>query len=166
MPLITTTDLPYRSKFGNDRVDSTPRRWAGALVQYNEWHSSEKEAWADLSCDQVNLVVILGRHGGTCGPRFSLKKPMLADRNDPGFFFWIPANLTVYGFSQEARMIRELQVRFDAERLMPIWVTRSSAGSCTCRHHRYMTIALRSAPQCLLIVALTGKTKIAFSASV
>jgi AraC-like DNA-binding protein len=45
---------------------------------------------------------------------------MLADRNDPGFFFWIPANLTVYGFSQEARMIRELQVRFDTERLMPI----------------------------------------------
>jgi AraC family transcriptional regulator len=120
MPLITTTDLPYRSKFGNDRVDSTPRRWAGALVQYNEWHSSEKEAWADLSCDQVNLVVILGRHGGTCGPRFSLKKPMLSDRNDPGFFFWIPANLTVYGFSQEARMIRELQVRFDTEQLMPI----------------------------------------------
>jgi AraC-like DNA-binding protein len=45
---------------------------------------------------------------------------MLADRNDLGFFFWIPANLTVYGFSQEARMIRELQVRFDAERLIPI----------------------------------------------
>ncbi len=120
MPLVTAADLPYRSKFGNDRVDSTPRRWAGALVQYNEWHSSEKKAWADLSCDQVNLVVILGRHGGTCGPRFSLEKPMLADRNDPGFFFWIPANLTVYGFSEEARMIRELQVRFDAERLMPI----------------------------------------------
>ena len=120
MQVVTAADLPYRSKFGNDRVVSTPRRWAGALVQYNEWYSSEKKAWADLSCDQVNLVVILGRRGGTCGPRFSLKKPMLTDRNDPGFFFWIPANLTVYGFSEEARMIRELQVRFDAERLMPI----------------------------------------------
>src|SRR6202012_246871 len=120
MPLVTATDLPYRSKFGNDRVLSTPRRWAGALVQYNEWHSSVKTAWADLACDQVNLVVILGRRGGTCGPGSSLKKPMLTDRNDPGFFFWIAANLTVYGFSEEARITRALQVRFDAERLMPI----------------------------------------------
>jgi AraC family transcriptional regulator len=120
MRIGLTEILPYRSKHGIHRVDSTPREWTGVMVQYNEWHSAGKKAWADLSSDQVNLVVILGRHGGMCGPRFTPQKALPSERNDPGFFFWIPANVTVFGYSEGAQLVRELQIRFDAEKLMLI----------------------------------------------
>jgi hypothetical protein len=54
----------------------------------------------DLSSEKINLVVISGHHGGMCGPRHKLDQSLPMDRFDSGFCLWIPANLTVWGYSE------------------------------------------------------------------
>lgn len=110
-------DIPFRNSHGLVKVDSVSQSWNGIQVRYFEKHPGPGQAWADMSSDLSTLVVCLDQRGGFCEGRLKLDTPTYRTRYDAGFAVWVPENRTVWGFSENARLVRDVRLMFDMERL-------------------------------------------------
>jgi AraC family transcriptional regulator len=93
------------------------RAWNGASVRYNHCIPTSELSCLDLSCDSFKVVTLLGRVGGKLSPRRDPKKPLPMATQRPGFFFWIPPNVTYWSWAEKVRALRYLEVQFDLEQL-------------------------------------------------
>ena len=112
--------VPFRVSGGMSRVDAVSESWNGAAVRYFEKHVSPSKAWADMSSDVNTLVVLLDQQGGYVEGRLKLNRPTHRTRFDAGFSVWVPENRTVWGYSEHTRLVRDMRVSLEGERILEI----------------------------------------------
>src|ERR1700743_1872851 len=96
------------------------RKWNGACISYNHCLPTAKTSALDLSCNSFKVVSVLGHTGGKLSPRRDPQKPLPMASQRPGFFFWIPPNVTYFSWVEKVRALRYLEVQFDIEQMQRI----------------------------------------------
>jgi len=96
------------------------RRWNGASIRYNHCLPTAEISTLDLSCNSFKAVTLLGYVGGKLSPRRDPKRPLPLASQRPGFFFWIPPNVTYFSWAEKVRALRYLEVQFDIEQMRRI----------------------------------------------
>jgi AraC family transcriptional regulator len=96
------------------------RMWNGISVRYNHCIPTSELSYLDLSCDRFKIVTLLGRVGGKLSPRLDPSQPLPMASQRPGFFFWIPPNVTYWSWAEKVRQLRYLEVLFEFEQLETI----------------------------------------------
>ena len=109
-----------RPASGGRKFDTIRREWNGVEVRYNHSMPTSDLSYADLSSDRFKIVTILGRVGGRCSPRRELTKPLPMASQRPGFFFWIPPNISYWSWAERVRVLRYLEVEFNLQQLESI----------------------------------------------
>ncbi len=103
----------FRSPHGVKRVTCTSAWWNGITVRHVVQHLDEGRAWHDLGATETTVVVLLEQVGGYCEPRLSLNRPTPLDRSVDGHTVCVPAQSTVWGYSDGIRSTRDLRLSFD-----------------------------------------------------
>jgi AraC family transcriptional regulator len=145
----------HQSPAANRKVDTIPCRWNGIDVQYKHSMPVSEISYADLSSNRFKIVTILGRVGGKCSPRLELDKPLPMASQRPGFFFWIPPNVSYWSWGEHVRVLRYLEVQFDLESLEKVLseeldVSRVMQPSLPIHDSRVATCAGLLADACLV----------------
>jgi AraC-like DNA-binding protein len=110
----------YRSSHGLVKVETICREWGGVSVTYNAKYPGPGVAWIDLSSDKTTVVVCLEQKGGMCEPRLKLDQATPRSRYDIGYFIWVPANHTVWGYADSVKFVRGITLKFDLDHLMKL----------------------------------------------
>jgi AraC family transcriptional regulator len=105
---------------GFTRVDTVCRTWNGIEVRYNEKYPAPGQSWVDLSSGQTTVLVRLEQRGGVCQPRLKPNQITQRNRYDVGFFNWVPAGQPIWCYSDNVRCLRDLQLRFDVNKIESI----------------------------------------------
>ena len=105
---------------GDRKYYMLSRSWNGVSIRYNYCIPMSNLSYADLSCDHFKIVTLLGRVGGRLSPRLDLNKPLPMASQRPGFFFWIPPNVTYFSYAEGVKCLRFIEVEFDLDRLITI----------------------------------------------
>jgi hypothetical protein len=108
----------YRSSHGLLKVESITREWNGVSVTYNAKYPGPGVAYADLSSEKTTVVVCLEQKGGMCEPRLKVDEATPRTRYDMGYFIWIPANHTVWGYADSVQFVRDITLKFDLDHMM------------------------------------------------
>lgn len=102
---------------GFKKVEVLSRTFSGIEVRYIEKFPVEGQSCADMRSDRPSVIIRLSQRGGICEPRLKLDEPIKRDRQDTGFFNWIPAHHQVWCFSDNVQFLRDLHVSFDMSAL-------------------------------------------------
>lgn len=82
-------------------------------------------SWHDLSGPQDTLTVVLAEIGGRCEARTNLHRPAALERQRPNHISFVPAEMRVWGYTDNMESVRELRLSFDRNLwkigLAPIW---------------------------------------------
>lgn len=145
----------HQGLVGTRKIDTVPCRWRNIDVQYNHSMPVSEVSYADLSSDRFKIVTVLGRVGGKCSPRLELDKPLPMASQRPGFFFWIPPNVSYWSWGEHVRVLRYLEVQFDLESLVKVLgneldVSRTMEPSLPIHDNRVATCAGLLADACLV----------------
>jgi AraC-like DNA-binding protein len=114
------TESPYRSSHGLVKVETISREWNGVSVTYNAKYPGSGVSWIDLSSEKTTVVVCLDQKGGMCEPRLKIDQATPRSRYDMGYFIWVPANHTVWGYADSVKFVRDITLKFDLDRLMTL----------------------------------------------
>src|SRR6202012_3112391 len=134
--------IPFRSAHGLLKVDCASKSWNDIQVRYFEKYPGPGKAYADMSSERSTLVVCREQRGGQCEARLALKVPTERNRYDAGFAVWVPANRTVWGYSEKARLVRDVRLVFDPNRLLEIWGRCRWKAPSDAHSNYFMTIGL------------------------
>src|SRR6201991_5233628 len=96
------------------------RKWNGASIRYNHCLPTAEISALDLSCNSFKAVTVVGHAGGKLSPRRDPKRPLPLTSQRPGFFFWIPPNVTYFSWVEKVRTLKYLEVQFDIEQMQSI----------------------------------------------
>src|ERR1700761_5136236 len=110
----------FRMSHGVLKLDGVMQTWNGIEVHSFQASIGSDRAWGNISSNRSALAVCLDQRGGYCEPRLKLDKATDRTRYDAGFAAWVPANRTVWGYTEKARRVRELRLVFDADQLVPV----------------------------------------------
>ncbi|HYR92146.1 MAG TPA: AraC family transcriptional regulator [Terriglobia bacterium] len=102
----------FRSPHGIRKIESQSRNWNGITVRHIVHYLDPGKVWHDISSHETTVAIVLGQVGGYCEPRLSLTRPTLRSRFDAGHTTFVPADMPVWGYSEEIRSVRELRVSF------------------------------------------------------
>jgi len=120
MELSNTSEPPpfdYRSPHGTLRMLCDSRQWNGITVRHVVQHLAPGRVWHDASARQSTVAVILEQVGGYCEPRINLNRPAPRARYDAGHTLFVPADMTVWGYSDQIQLVRDLRLHFDSRHL-------------------------------------------------
>jgi len=102
----------FRSPHGIRKIESYTRSWNGITARTIVHYPDPGKAWHDLSSHETTAAIVLGQVGGYCEPRLNLNRPTLRSRFDAGHTTFVPADMTVWGYTDGLRSVRELRVSF------------------------------------------------------
>src|SRR5467141_3319842 len=103
----------FRSPHGIRKIESHTRSWNGITARNIVHYPDPGKAWHDLSSHETIVAIVLGQVGGYCESRLNLNRPTPRSRYDAGHTTFVPADMPVWGYSEEIRSVRELRVSFD-----------------------------------------------------
>ena len=108
----------YRAPHGTLRMLCDSRRWNGITVRHVVQHLAPGRVWHDMSASQSTVAVVLEQVGGYCEPRINLNRPApRGARYDAGHTVFVPADMTVWGYSDQIQLVRDLRLHFDSRHL-------------------------------------------------
>jgi AraC family transcriptional regulator len=107
----------YRSPHGTLRMLCDSRRWNGITVRHVVQHLAPGRVWHDASASQSTVAIVLEQVGGYCEPRINLNRPAPRARYDAGHTLFVPADMTVWGYSDQIQLVRDLRLHFDSRHL-------------------------------------------------
>lgn len=107
----------FRSPHGVKRVECQSRWFNGITVRHVTQYLDAGRVWHDLSSKETTVAILLEQVGGYCEPRINLNRPTLRERFDAGHTVFVPAEMTIWGYSDNIRLTRDLRMIFQAERL-------------------------------------------------
>ena len=116
-PLHASSEPPpfdYRSPHGTLKMHCDSRRWNGIIVRHVVQHLAPGRVWHDASASQSTVAVVLEQVGGYCEPRINLNRPTPRARYDAGHTVFVPADMTVWGYSDQIQLVRDLRLHFDS----------------------------------------------------
>jgi AraC family transcriptional regulator len=93
------------------------RSWNGITVRDVVQHLEPGRVWHDLSSRETTVAIVLEQVGGHCEPRLNLNRPTPRDRFDAGHAVFVPAEMTIWGYSDNIQLTRDLRLSFDARLL-------------------------------------------------
>ena len=102
----------FRSPYGIRKIESHTHSWNGITVRNIVHYPEPGKAWHDLSSHETTVAIVLGQVGGYCEPRLNLNRPTLRSRFDAGHTTFVPADMTVWGYTDGLRSVRELRMSF------------------------------------------------------
>jgi len=103
----------FRSPHGMKAAHSRPRTFAGIAGRHLQHFNHPGRAWHDLSGPQDTLTVVLAEIGGRCEARTNLHRPAALERQRPNHISFVPAEMRVWGYTDNMESVRELRLSFD-----------------------------------------------------
>jgi AraC family transcriptional regulator len=110
----------FRSPHGITKIESQCRRWNGITARHIVHFLEPGKVWHDLSSHETTIAIVLDQVGGYCEPRENINRPTPRSRYDAGHATFVPADMTVWGYSDGIRSVRELRMSFAPEILASI----------------------------------------------
>jgi AraC family transcriptional regulator len=102
----------FRSPHGIRKIESQTHSWNGITVRNIVHYPDVGKAWHDISSHETTVAIVLGQVGGYCEPRLNLNRPTLRSRFDAGHTTFVPADMTVWGYTDGLQSVRELRMSF------------------------------------------------------
>jgi AraC family transcriptional regulator len=102
----------FRSPHGVRKIESRSHTWNGITVRNIVHYLDSGKVWHDISSHETTVAIVLGQAGGYCEPRLNLNRPTPRSRFDAGHTTFAPADMTVWGYSDGIRSVRELRMSF------------------------------------------------------
>jgi AraC family transcriptional regulator len=102
----------FRSPHGIRKIESQTRSWNGITVRNIVHYPDPGRAWHDLSSHETTVAIVLGQVGGYCESRLNLNRPTPRSRFDVGHTTFVPADTTVWAYTDGLRSVRELRMSF------------------------------------------------------
>src|ERR1700752_1749494 len=90
----------FRSPHGVRKIESHNQKWNGITVRHIVHYLDSGKVWHDISSDETTVAIVLGKGGGYCEPRLSLNRPTPRSRFDAGHTTFVPAGISVWGYSE------------------------------------------------------------------
>jgi AraC family transcriptional regulator len=106
-----------RSPHGVETVRSRRRSWNGVTAHALEISLAPDRAWIDLSSESDTLSIVLEVTGGSVETRQGIDIPNPAHRAAPRPLSFAPAGMSLWGYTDGARTVREARLDFDASAL-------------------------------------------------
>ena len=100
----------FRSPHGIRKIESQTRSWNGITVRNIVHYPEPGKAWHDISSHETTVAIFLGQVGGYCEPRLNLHRPTPRSRFDAGHATFVPADMTVWGYTDGNESVRELRM--------------------------------------------------------
>jgi len=102
----------FRSPHGIRKIESQTRSWNGITVRNIVHYPDPGKAWHDISSHETTVAIVLGQVGGYCESRLNLNRPTPRSRFDVGHTTFVPADMTVWAYTDGLRSVRELRLSF------------------------------------------------------
>lgn len=102
----------FRSPHGIRKIESQRGNWNGITTRHIVHYLKPGKVWHDLSSHEPTVAIVLDQNGGYCEPRLRLTRPTPRTRFDAGHATFVPADMTVWGYSEGIRSVRELRMSF------------------------------------------------------
>src|SRR5260221_2796255 len=93
------------------------RRWNGITVRHVVQHLAPGRVWHDASASQSTVAVVVEQVGGYCEPPIHLNSAAPRTRYDAGHTVFLPADMKVWGYSDQIQLVRDLRLHFDSRHL-------------------------------------------------
>jgi len=91
------------------------RYWNGVTVRHVVQHLGPGRVWHDLSSKDPTVAILLDQVGGYCDARLNVNRPTPRTRFDAGHTVFVPADVSVWGYSDGIESTRDLRLSFDAD---------------------------------------------------
>jgi AraC-like DNA-binding protein len=102
----------FRSPHGIRKIESQGHNWNRISVRHIVHYLDSGKVWHDISSHETTVAIVLDQAGGYCEPRLSLNRPTPRSRFDAGHTTFVPADMTVWAYSDAIRSVRELRMSF------------------------------------------------------
>jgi AraC family transcriptional regulator len=102
----------FRSPHGIRKIESQTHSWNGITVRNIVHYPHPGKAWHDISSHETTVAIVLGQVGGYCESRLNLNRPTPRSRFDVGHTTFVPADTTVWAYTDGLRSVRELRMSF------------------------------------------------------
>jgi AraC family transcriptional regulator len=102
-----------RSPHGIEEVQVRSRTWNGVTVHALDITMTPGRAWSDLSSEKASLSIVLDAIGGRLEPRLKIDQPLLQGDHAYGCMSLVPAGMTLWGYTEGIRRVREARLDFD-----------------------------------------------------
>src|SRR5882724_13678768 len=102
----------FRSPHGIRKIESQGHNWNRISVHHIVHYLDSGKVWHDISSHEPTVAIVLDQAGGYCEPRLSLNRPTPRSRFDAGHTTFVPADMSVWGYSDAIRSVRELRLSF------------------------------------------------------
>jgi len=76
--------------------------------------------WHDISSEQTTVAILLEQIGGYCEARLNVNRPTPRFRYDAGHATFVPADIPIWGYSDNIKVTRDLRLHFDDDALPKI----------------------------------------------
>ena len=119
----------FRSPHGVKKMECQSRRWNGVTVRHVVQHLGPGRVWHDLSSKDPTVAILLDQVGGYCDARLNVNRPTPRTRFDAGHTVFVPAETSVWGYSDGIESTRDLRLSFEAKVLGPILGDDFDVGS-------------------------------------
>jgi AraC-like DNA-binding protein len=107
----------FRSPHGINRVEHQSRCWNTITVRHVVQYSKPGRVWHDISAKQTTVAIVLEQIGGYCEPRLNVNQPTPRSRYDAGHAVFVPADMSIWGYSDNIKVTRDLRLHFDLDTL-------------------------------------------------
>jgi AraC-like DNA-binding protein len=93
-------------------MECQSRSWNGITVRHVVQHLGPGRVWHDLSSKDSTVAILLDQVGGCCDARLNLNRPTPRTRFDAGHTVFVPAEMSVWGYSDGIESTRDLRLSF------------------------------------------------------
>lgn len=143
----------FRAPHGMRAATGRLKTFAGIQVRHLQHFNNPGRAWHDLSGDQDTLTVVLAEIGGRCEARINLRRPPALDRQRPNHISLVPAQMRVWGYTDNVESVRELRLSFNKKLLLEGFGTdlnlaTQDAPELMFQHRRVLECAQLLATEC------------------
>jgi AraC family transcriptional regulator len=107
----------FRSPHGIKRFEHQSRCWNSISVRHVVHYSNPGRVWHDISAKQTTVAIVLDQIGGYCEPRLNVNRPTPRLRYDVGHATFVPAEMPIWGYSDNIKVTRDLRLHFDLDTL-------------------------------------------------
>jgi len=105
----------FRSPHGVRKMEYQSRHWNGVAVRHVVQHLGPGRVWHDLSSKDPTVAILLDQIGGLCDARLNVNRPTPRTRFDAGHTVFVPAVVSVWGYSDGIESTRDLRLSFNAD---------------------------------------------------
>jgi len=110
----------FRSPHGINSVEHQSLCWNSITVRHVVHYSNPGRVWHDISSEKTTIAILLEQIGGYCEARLNVNRPTPRFRYDAGHATFVPADMPIWGYSDNIKVTRDLRLHFEDDALPKI----------------------------------------------